>query len=205
MIKKNMFDHNKIKIDHILLNLRIMSKIPKNTKIHIDLSDEIIIENSNKYVSSVKRWIFSYNRKQILFKIKDMIVTAISYVNNINNQSLNDSERIQHENISDIRTQITDNNIDNYKIYNNNKDLINIINNELNNSIQGLDHLIITYKSDQNVVSFIELLKEKIYRHINIYSPSSLTMKDNIIDNSTSSLKKTNNIDNAFLDNLLYE
>lgn len=146
----------KIKIEKIILNLRIMSKIPINTKIHIDQDDEIIIETQNtkytKYINAFKRSIFQYNRKQVLLKIKNMIIIAIDYVEKNNSQT----------------------------------DILNLVNTELRNCILGLDNLISTYITDQNTVSFIELLKEQINRHTlkypDFYNHENIVRELNDID-----------------------
>ena len=128
--------------DKILLNLRIISKIKKNEKIYLNQAGEIIIEKNYFIYTGVKRWIFSHNRRQVIDAVKLNIYKGLDYVNSISN------------------TNMEKNYIINIQIYNN----------ELKNSINGIKSLINTYRSDNTLVSDLELLKDKVERHLQYYN-----------------------------------
>jgi len=61
----------------ILLNLRIMSKIPINSKIYMNSWGEIVIDSNSTY-NSLKRFFLSYDRKYMVEKLSMIVECAIT-------------------------------------------------------------------------------------------------------------------------------
>ena len=88
------------------------------------------------FFSSLVRWVYSIDRKQTSEKIAHIIDNAI------------------------LESNRNDINVDN------NKEISNVIDKELNSCIYGIKNLIVTYRNDQTIISFLEILIERIERHL---------------------------------------
>ena len=91
---------------------------------------------NKSFFSSFIRWLYSVDRKQTSEKIVQIIDNAI------------------------LESNRNDVNVDS------NKEISDVIDKELNTCIYGIRNLIVTYRNDQTTVSFLEILIERVERHL---------------------------------------
>jgi hypothetical protein len=125
--------------DKLLINLRILSKIPKNGKICRSSDGVISLEYPNSGIlTSMRRFLTSDSRKQTLLEINKIITDSILKFKEITqtfggNNSLNEK-----------------------------KEILNILREELSNSICGIENLKTTYQDDQTMISHLDIYILKI-------------------------------------------
>ena len=138
--------------DKLLINLRILSKIQKNGKI-TKSTEGIIHLESSAFLKSIKRFFNNDNRKQSIFEINSIIdETNITLNHLINNKHMQKN----HNSSSEIGLKREKSE------YINTFDVIKILLHELNKSRYGIENLKFTYKSDQNIISQIDIILLKV-------------------------------------------
>lgn len=124
--------------DKLLVNLRILSKIPKNGRITRS-SDGVISLESPGYLISVKRFLTADSRKQTLIEIDKILSSCTTKIKEI--MMLPSSEQKSK--------------------------LLELIYTELQNSTIGIENLKTTYQDDQSMVSHLDIFLLKINNIIN--------------------------------------
>lgn len=130
--------------DKIWINLKLISKLKPNEKLQFDYS-ESLFSIDNNIIKCITRYYYGYNRTDIINIIDKLITNTFECIDKLNKNKVDKNY---------------------YNI------LIKYIN-ELNNVIEGLINLKITYNGDQLIQSKLDYIIEKIH---NIIS-------DNIIKN----------------------
>jgi hypothetical protein len=116
--------------DKILINLRILSKIPKNGKICRSSDGVISLEFSHGgFLTSLRRFLTADSRKQTLIELNKIVNDAIS----------------KYKEIVSEKGPKT-------------KEHLTILRDELDKSIGGLENLKTTYQNDQTTVSHLDIL-----------------------------------------------
>jgi hypothetical protein len=129
--------------DKLLVNLKILSKIPKMGRISRGQDGFISLENELFYLP-VKRFVYNDGRKQTLNEINNIINESINFVRTIfeskyMNVMYNQSEEFRK-----------------------NCELLILMNDAMQQVIPGLDNLKVTYQDDPNVLSQIDIVILKI-------------------------------------------
>jgi hypothetical protein len=132
------------KYENILLNLKIISMIPRNGKIKRSDNGSITLENQDLLVP-FKRYLFGDGRRQSLSDINGILEETFSILKIL----------INSKSLVDTNFQLTD---DNIMVWNQ----IHVIFKELHRSRLGLNHLKNTYKDDFKIVASIELIIDKV-------------------------------------------
>jgi hypothetical protein len=129
--------------DKLLINLRILSKIQKNGRITKSIDGIINLEQMTLY-KGIKRFLNNDSRKQSVYEINSIVdETQHIFEHLLNNKYMN-------------------------KNYSNTTDYLKIIESirlllkELNDAKQGIENLKFTYKTDENIVSQIDIIILKI-------------------------------------------
>lgn len=157
-------------IDLLLLNLKIIGKIPENGRICRSEKGTIALEET-KYFQWVKRYFLGDNRKQAISDIHLIVNTAFDKINDII-----ESKYFNKTNISE---------------YEKKHEMLNNIYIELEKCPKGLEHLKKTYNYDVTTVSSLEILISKIILFNNNIktkylkdSCSSRTLSNEVIDDT---------------------
>jgi hypothetical protein len=122
--------------EKLLINLKIISKIPKNGRI-TKSSDGIIYLESNYFFKSIKRFLTSDSRKQSISELSSIYNEAILLIYNILAMVDIDPEK--------------------------NLELLNLMLISIKESQFGLHNLKFTYKSDFNISSQLDIILIKIH------------------------------------------
>jgi hypothetical protein len=123
-----------------LLNLKIISKIPKNGKIARDSTGIIIEFNNIPLLTSLKRFYYGDSRKKAIHDINNIINNAIDIV---------EQKKILCDNENGLK--------------------VNTIIFHLEKCIIGLNNLKVTYINDITMSSKIDILITKIHNYIEIF------------------------------------
>lgn len=98
MFKKDISDENlpldNLKIEDIVLNLKLISKIKQNDKMIIINQ---ILNVDSRLLQSIRRWYTCDNRNDTVQFIENVINTAIDYMNHENKNTVYDIESIKIE------------------------------------------------------------------------------------------------------------
>jgi transcription elongation factor GreA-like protein len=132
--------------DKLLVNLRILSKIPKNGRITRSIDGVISLENYG-YLVSFKRFLTADSRKQTLIEIDKILSSCISKF-----------KEILHKRSSS-------------------KELLEILQKEIEHSTAGLENLKTTYQDDQSMVSHLDIFLLKTYTLISEIKECIETLK----------------------------
>jgi hypothetical protein len=125
--------------DKLLINLRILSKIQKNGRIAKSYDGIINLEDNTVY-KGVKRFIYNDSRKQSVFEINSIIdEVGITFNHLINNKHMNRSLAHTSEHIKNL-------------------EIINLLLKEVQDAKTGVENLRFTYRSDQNIISQIDIV-----------------------------------------------
>lgn len=125
--------------DKLLINLRILSKIQKNGRIAKSYEGIINLEDNTIY-KGIKRFIYNDSRKQSVFEINSIIdEVAITFNHLINNKHMNKSYSNTSEQIKNL-------------------EIINLLLKEVQDAKVGVENLRFTYRSDQNIISQIDII-----------------------------------------------
>lgn len=135
----------------LLLNLRIISKIPENGKINRCENGLFSISTKNSYTNKLFRFVSGDNRSNNIKEISQLIDLVIYTVSEIFNSKFYDEEL--------------------YPVgYNERKEKIMNYYSAMEISLKGLDNLKNTYKNDEVASSKIDLIVEKIKIFLKNYS-----------------------------------
>jgi len=134
-------------IETLLLNLKIIGKIPENGRLRRSEQGTLAIDNSFGFF----RFMNGDTRKKAINDINEIISFGIEKCNDIINSKYFD-EYYKSEQV----TKRIDNE------YTKNYELLIIIYSELKNCIQGLSNLKTTYIDDSTVLSRIDIIISKI-------------------------------------------
>lgn len=134
-------------IETLLLNLKIIGKIPENGRLRRSDQGTLAIDNS----FGIFRFMNGDTRKKAINDINEIISFGIEKCNDIINSKYFD-EYYKSEQV----TKRIDNE------YTKNYELLIIIYTELKNCLQGLSNLKITYEDDSTVLSRIDIIISKI-------------------------------------------
>jgi hypothetical protein len=150
-------------VDNILLNLKIISKIPENCRVRRNATDGgISIDSSYKLplILSFKRMVLGDSRQRSISDIKDIIDISISKCNDIINSVVFQKSVATNEDkfLADkVDTEYIQQTEILYSIYN-----------ELKNSIHGLLNLKNKYQCDTNITSKIDIIISKVTNYTTI-------------------------------------
>lgn len=129
--------------DKLLINLRILSKIQKNGRITKSNEGIINLESTSLY-KGLKRFIYNDSRKQSVFEINSIIdETSMTFQHLLNSKFLNKNFQNTPEYVKKI-------------------EVINLLLKELSEARNGVENLRFTYRSDQNIISQIDIVILKI-------------------------------------------
>lgn len=129
--------------DKLLINLRILSKIQKNGRITKSIDGIINLEQMTLY-KGIKRFLNNDSRKQSVYEINSIVdETQNIFEHLLNNKYI-------HKNYA--------NTTDYLKIV----ESIRLLLKELNDAKHGIENLKFTYKTDENIVSQIDIIILKI-------------------------------------------
>lgn len=129
--------------DKLLINLRILSKIQKNGRITKSIDGIINLEQMSLY-KGIKRFLNNDSRKQSVYEINSIIdETRATFDHLLNNKFMNKSYSNTTEYIKIVEA-------------------INLLLKELHDAKFGVENLKFTYKTDENIVSQIDILILKI-------------------------------------------
>ena len=125
--------------DKLLINLRILSKIQKNGRIAKSYDGIINLEDNTVY-KGIKRFIYNDSRKQSVFEINSIIdEVGVTFNHLINNKHMNKSFSHTSEHIKNL-------------------EIINLLLKEVQDAKTGVENLRFTYRSDQNIISQIDIV-----------------------------------------------
>jgi len=125
--------------DKLLINLRILSKIQKNGRIAKSYEGIINLEDNTIY-KGIKRFIYNDSRKQSVFEINSIIdEVGITFNHLINNKHMHKSFAHTSEHIKNL-------------------EIINLLLKEVQDAKIGVENLRFTYRSDQNIISQIDIV-----------------------------------------------
>ncbi len=133
-----------ILLDNIIIELKVISKIPENGKICTVSTDNISIETTKGYQQSIKRFLYSESRERAIQKLKE----TVDKVSCISRNTL-DSKYLS------IHTTPTEHEISKHKqIVTKLKELCENIKNSLN----GFNNLHTTYINDATITARLETM-----------------------------------------------
>lgn len=157
--------------DELFINLKLISKLNPNDKLKIDIQKSRLLSVDNDYLQSLTRYYYGYDRNTTIDFIDKLINTVFLKINqlkhhiestNINNKNINNKNKI----IEEIRIDIEDNTLSQSKILLDPSIELLKYTTELNNVINGLVNLKITYTGDQLIQSKIDYITENIRTHV---------------------------------------
>lgn len=153
-----MKNNSKIKItdnmiDNILYKLKIISSIKQGDKLYC-LDDNIFIDNS--YIQSISRYIHNQNRNDAIQNIQECIDNVIYITDFIYRNEISVKKNIKEKEQRQLNTffkECNDKILKKFYI-------------KMNNSIEGLNNLKLTYNEDLSIKTIIDLLIQKIQTRI---------------------------------------
>lgn len=134
--------------DKILINLKILSKIPKNGRICKSFNGIISLE-SESISQSLKRFLRSDSRNQSVLEINSIIQETIDYIYHILRSKTISEEYIDSDE------------------YRHNVEDLEMIQKELGLAKTGIENLKFTYENDQTIISKIDIILLKIRNIMN--------------------------------------
>jgi hypothetical protein len=152
--------------DELFINLKLLSKLNPNDKLKIDISKSKLLSVDNDYLQSVTRYLYGYDRNNTLDFIDKLINTVFIKTNQLKQyiESSNNKNNNKNSN-EDIRIDIDDNIIPSKLLLDPSIELLKYTS-ELNNVINGLVNLKITYSGDQLIQSKLDYITENIRTHV---------------------------------------
>uniref|UniRef100_A0A6C0DZA1 Uncharacterized protein n=1 Tax=viral metagenome TaxID=1070528 RepID=A0A6C0DZA1_9ZZZZ len=162
--------------DKLLINLKILSKIQKNSKITRSY-DGIISLDYISFYQPVKRFIGNDSRRQAVFEINSIVAEAIETFKHILNCKFINKQYIH----SDEYQKCCEN--------------IQILLEEFSLAKGGVENLKFTYQNDQNTVSQLDIILLKMSTTI-----KDVSTKLNILNPIQHQESKLNDIDNTISD-----
>lgn len=148
--------------DKLFINLRILSKIPKNGRISRSSNGIVSIENDNTYSSklhqAIRRFFTNDSRKQSVFEINSIINECIECLTVLSNSKyMNENIWKEEEGVS---SDTTSNAREHYK---RTCEELGLVLTELNSAKIGIENLKFTYANDVNIASQLDVIILKIH------------------------------------------
>jgi hypothetical protein len=175
-----------ILMDKLLIDLKILSKVPENGKLNTVSGNQLYMESTTFY-QGIMRFMKGDSRNKTIERIEELINTSKQIaVSILQNSTMNIYEK---------NTTISKYEINEFNKY---FEQLKCLSNELKNSQQGLKNLKNTYDNDANITSKLEVIIENIKRLI-IDIESGLENKlpkENSINNYLQGAKSVNHDDN---------
>jgi hypothetical protein len=141
-------------IDYVFLNLKIISQLKDGQKLRVrKINDLDILDIDNRYIYKYFRGAYGDNRDNTMNVIKHIIDLAY----NISDEILN--EETEESNQNKNKKSPFDSDDDNTILF---RKLVT----EMENSLEGLKKLKLTYEDDISISSMLELLMGKIATRI---------------------------------------
>ena len=131
---------NNILHDYIFTNLKVISKIDTHSKIIIR-NGNIYIDDTKAWYQFAKRWMFGDDRYGTIQFLKTIIQTSFNYSNNLS---------MKYKSTQD-KTILS---------------ILESINLDFKNSLNGVDKLKQTYNEDLVMVSHLEIIHNGITEHL---------------------------------------
>lgn len=158
-------------LDNILIQLRIIAKLPNNAKISTSTSDPIAIDEESNY-QYFKRRLFGDSKDQTL----KVLNTLIDSINDISNGMLSSS--YMNLSPSELSKQ------NNYKMseHARNTEQLTMLAREMDNSLKGFANLSTTYKDDPTMSAKLEVIINKMQTQSRKIK-SQISTGDNPFDN----------------------
>ena len=145
-------------MENLFLSLKIISKIPENGRVKRSKTGSISLEPKRSIVG-VRRFINGDSRKKTLDDINNIVEFAIEKSNDIIN-----AKYYEDYNDNSIDNPVIKNKIQSG--YQKQYELLEMIQNDLKNSVSGLLNLKTTYHTDATTVSRLDILITKIKNHV---------------------------------------
>lgn len=145
-------------MDNILLNLKIISKIPEHGRIKRSETGSIALEEQTR-LKSITRFLTRDNRAKAVEDINTTIDFSIEKCNDITNSKYFTEHNKFNINDSFITKRLED---EYFKQY----ELLELIFNELKKSLKGIINLKTTYYKDATTVSKLDITISKIKNYI---------------------------------------
>ncbi len=143
-------------IDYVFLNLKIISQLKDGQKLRVrKINDLDILDIDNRYIYKYFRGAYGDNRDNTMSVIKHIIDLAY----NISDEILYE-ETEETKNQNKTKKSPFDSDDDNTILF---RKLVA----EMENSLEGLNKLKITYEDDISISSMLDLLMSKITTRIN--------------------------------------
>jgi len=152
--------------DELFINLKLISKINPNDKLKIDITKSKLLSVDNDYLQSLTRYFYGYDRNNTLEFIDKLINTVFLKTNQLKQHidtSNNNSNNKKY--IEEIKIDIDDNILHSKLLLDPSIELLKYTT-ELNNVINGLVNLKITYTGDQLIQSKLDYIIENIRTHV---------------------------------------
>ncbi len=146
--------------DELFINLKLISKLNPYDKLKFDINKSKLLSVDNDYLKSITRYYYGYDRNTTLEFIDKLINTVFIKTNHL--KSLIDTSHKNNKKI--IEDIIID--IDHNKILLDPSIELLKYTTELNNVINGLVNLKITYTGDQLIQSKLDYIIENIRTHV---------------------------------------
>lgn len=136
-------------LDNILIDLRVIAKVPENGKISTTTSDPIAIDDKNTY-QGIRRWIYGDSREQMYKVIKNLVDKIVDISDTMLGSpymNFNDSKDITHHEYMEHRKQY---------------DQLNKLATEVEHALKGFANIHGTYQDDATIASKLEVLMDKL-------------------------------------------
>jgi hypothetical protein len=137
--------HSLNTIDEKLVNLKIISKIKKDDKL-LCTGELLEIDDSQWMIQGLARWYSKASRRQTIDKINLVINDVFVFIDKTLKDELTHTAGTRSDNIlKEDNSEI----LQKFLLY-------------LNNSIEGLENLKITYEEDESIICKLDVLIDKI-------------------------------------------
>jgi len=155
--------------DELFINLKLISKLNPNDKLKIDINKTKLLSVDNDYLQSITRYYYGFDRTITLDFIDKLINTVFlkttSLKQHIESTNININKNSKKF-IEEIKSDIDDNILSQSKIILDPSIELLKYTSELNNVINGLVNLKITYTGDQLIQSKLDYIIENIRTHV---------------------------------------
>ena len=136
-------------IDKILIDLRIIAKLPESGRISTTTKDPITVELNNNY-QGIKRWLWGDSRELTYKALKNLVDNIIDISDNIMQSkfmNLDSAKENSHHEYTEHKRCF---------------EQLRTLANEIDNSLKGFGNLHATYKDDPTIASKLEVLITKL-------------------------------------------
>jgi hypothetical protein len=134
--------------DKILINLKILSKIPKNGRICKSFNGIIALE-AESLTQSIRRFFRNDSRNQSVLEINSIVQETVDYIYHILRSKIISEEYLDSDE------------------YRHNVDDLEMLQKELELAKTGIENLKFTYENDQTIISKIDIILLKIIHVLN--------------------------------------